>query len=55
MSEVIVKDQVITSPAAMAEALNEYFSSVGKNSADEIHKPEHEPDIYLSQLIKGSL
>ena len=47
ISEVIVKEQVITSSAEMAEAFNNYFSSVGKNLADEIPLPENEPEDYL--------
>ena len=50
ISEVIVKEQVITSSAEMAEAFNNYFSSVGKHLADEIPLPENEPEAYLEPI-----
>jgi hypothetical protein len=52
ISEVIVEEQVITSPAEMAEAFNNYFVSVGNNLADEIPSPEHEPEVYLRPTDK---
>ena len=47
ISEVIVKEQVVTSPADMAEAFNNYFSNV-KNLADEIPLAQYEPGVYLN-------
>ena len=46
ISEVIVNEQVVTSPADMAEAFNNYFSNVGKNLADEIPLAQYEPGVY---------
>ena len=48
ISEVIVNEQVVTSPADMAEAFNNYFSNVGKNLADEIPLAQYEPGVYLN-------
>ena len=42
-----MKEQVVTSPAEMAEAFNNYFSSVGKNLVIEIPLSQHEPEVYL--------
>ena len=47
-----MKEQVVTSPAEMAEAFNNYFSSVGKNLVDEIPLSQHEPEVYLSPTDK---
>ena len=47
-----MKEQVVTSPAEMAEAFNNYFSSVGKNLADEIPLSQHEPEVYLNPTDK---
>ncbi len=52
ISEVIVEEQSITSPAEMSEAFNNYFASVGKNLADEIPSPENEPELYLNPTDK---
>lgn len=52
ISEVIAEEQVITSRAEMAEAFNDYFVSVGKNLADEILSPEHEPEVNLRPTDK---
>ena len=52
ISEVIVEEQSITSPAEMSEAFNNYFASVDKNLADEIPSPENEPEVYLNPTDK---
>ena len=50
--KVIVKEQVVTSPAEIAEPFNNYFSSVGKNLADKIPLTHHEPEVYLNPTDK---
>ena len=46
ISEVIVKEQVVTSPANMAEAFNNF------NLVDEIRLAQYEPGIYLNPTDK---
>ena len=50
-----MKEQESTSSAKMAEAFNNYFSSVGKNLADEMPLPENEPEAYLEPIDKTFL
>ena len=47
-----MKEQVVTSTAEIAEPFSNYFSSVGKNLADEIPLTHHEPEVYLNPTDK---
>ena len=47
MSEIRTREQVITSPIAIAEAFNNYFSTVGSNLASDIPLTEYGPEFYL--------
>ena len=47
-----MKEQLVTSPAEMAEAFNiNYFSNVEKNLAIEIPLSQHEPEVYLKGFL----
>ena len=47
LSEIRMGKQVITSPTEIAEAFNNYFSTVGSNLASDIPLTEYGPEYYL--------
>ena len=47
-----MKEEVVSSPVEMAKAFNNYFTSFGKNHADEIPLSQHEPEVYLNSTDK---
>ena len=47
LSEKRTGEQVITSPTKIAEAFNNYFSTVGSNLASDIPLTEYRPEYYL--------
>jgi hypothetical protein len=47
VSELNFNNQEITAPMDIAEAFNDYFSSVGDNLAASIPTPDHDPSFYL--------
>ena len=47
LSEIRTGEQVITSPTKIAEAFNNYFSTVGSNLASDIPLTEYGPKYYL--------
>ena len=47
ISEIRTWEKVITSPTAIAEAFNNYFSTVGSNLASDIPLTEYGPEYYL--------
>ena len=53
VSELNIGDQKITASAEIAEAFNEYFSTVGNNLASEIPTPVHTPEFYLKPTDKA--
>jgi hypothetical protein len=52
VSELNFNNQEITAPMDIAEAFNDYFSSVGDNLAASIPTPDHDPSFYLKATDK---
>ncbi len=52
VSELNFNNQEITAPMDIAEAFNNYFSSVGDNLAASIPTPDHDPRFYLKATDK---
>ena len=52
ISEIKMREEVITSPMEMAEASNSYFINVGVNLAAKIPSPKFTPESYLTPTDK---
>ena len=53
VSALNFNNQEITAPMDIAEAFNDYFSSVGDNLAASIPTPHHDPSFYLKATDKN--